>query len=396
MKKYLFLTIFVFIAITLNAQNHLIIDSDIRLPKDSLEGAQLISNLNDLLLDCKDDNENSLWILPSEKSETKILLGEIRDIYKRDSTQSVKPYLLGLESLSDGKSYLVQISYINLYHDQLSLEGIINFIAHNDGRKFLFSSPLRRNTKDWSTIEKGNLVFHYQNPDAENIINEKIGYTIEFNKQLGITQTREEFYFSDTRESLSQILQLLGIQYSKNYNGLTWNSIFFSLDEINISVWTQRLSRKQSFDPHYLYHRIAGIAIPDEKENYNMICAGASYYSSCWGMNWEEIKLLFKEKMSDKNNDWLELYFKRHNFGKSRKEYILVTSLINGLIIEKVEKEQGFSAVKELYASGNMYKNKEQFFNELERISGINEKNFNKKIGRIISKAMSEIETTNR
>ena len=120
--------------------------------------------------------------------------------------------------------------------------------------------------------------------------------------------------------------------------------------------------------------------------------SGANVYSGCWGMNWQEIKALFKNKMfENKKQNWLQLYFDRHNFGESSAKYLFVTTFINGLLIEKVEKEQGFHAVKKLLASGDMHKDKDGFFKILEEVTGINEKNFNKKVGKLINDSMKSI-----
>ncbi|MDR3340426.1 MAG: hypothetical protein LBT25_10125, partial [Candidatus Symbiothrix sp.] len=89
----------------------------------------------------------------------------------------------------------------------------------------------------------------------------------------------------------------------------------------------------------------------------------------------------------DKNTDWLKLYFDSYNYG-SREKDLTVTQFVNALITRKIEKEQGFSAVVELLSSGNMYKEKENFFKILEKVTGINEKNFNKEVGKLINEAM--------
>ncbi len=89
--------------------------------------------------------------------------------------------------------------------------------------------------------------------------------------------------------------------------------------------------------------------------------------------------------------DWLKLYFERYNFGVSKKRHLLVTQFVNALIIQKIDKEQGFSAVKKLLASGNIYKNRDEFFRILEEVTGINEQNFNKEVGALIDDAMEKI-----
>jgi hypothetical protein len=135
------------------------------------------------------------------------------------------------------------------------------------------------------------------------------------------------------------------------------------------------------------------MAIPAEQRNRYMICGCAYVYSGSRGMSWNDINNMFKTEMSyNKKTDWLELYFERYNFGENTKKSLYVTQFINALIIQKVEQEQGFSSVKELLSSGNMYKEREEFFKTLERVTGINEANFNMKVEKIISDAMKKIQ----
>jgi hypothetical protein len=120
-----------------------------------------------------------------------------------------------------------------------------------------------------------------------------------------------------------------------------------------------------------------------------MICGCAYLYGGSWGISWEEIVKTFKTKMiNNKHTDWLKLYDERYNFGESEEKHLLVTQFINALIIQKVEKEKGFAAVKELLSSGNFIKERGNFFKILEKITGINEKNFNKEVWKLIHEAV--------
>jgi len=388
-RKGILLTAILFVTIMTNAQtNYLTIDKDVRLPKDSIENISLIKNLNDFLLSIKEDKGVENWVVPEEKIETQILIDEIQSFAGND-TINYKPYLISLEAFSDRTSYSAQIAYISLDSSQ-PLHALFEFIVHKKDENFLFSSPLIRNTRNWHTKTDGHLVFYYQNKNTEDVVNQHIKYIKEYDNMLNVT-TKTEYYFCDDCESLTQVLRMAGILYKINYNGLTWNGISFVVNDKILLLQTQRQSRKSIVDPHYLFHFRADMATP-ENNNYYMVCAGANVYSGCWGMNWQEIKTLFKEKMfENKKQNWLQLYFDRHNFGESRAEYLFVTTFINGLLIEKAEKEQGFHAVKKLLASGDMYKDKDAFFKILEEITGINEKNFNKKVGKLINDSMRSI-----
>ncbi|MDU1891055.1 MAG: hypothetical protein E6767_10220 [Dysgonomonas sp.] len=392
MKKIFFICLVLFLPVLIIAQtDYLTIDKNIRLPKDSTERNDLITRINDFLFAISRKTENNTYILIEEKSETQIIINEIESLLNEKDNVDIKPFLLSAELFYDRQAYLIQVAYCTSQKGGQSIKGIFDFIAHKTDKGFLISSPLLRNTQDWKTEKEGNLIFHYQDIIAENIISQYIKYITEYDRQLNLNKTTE-YYFCDDCESMTQMLQLCGIRYKVDYNGLTWNGISFVTDEKIIFIQSQRQSRQKKIDPHYLYHSQADFATADENKNYYMICAGANVYSGCWGMDWKQIQKMFKDKIGyDKKTDWLKLYYNRCNFGESQQKYIFVTTFINGLLIEKVEKEQGFSAVKSLYASGDMYENKDSFFENLEKVTGINEANFNKKIGKIIEEAMKDV-----
>jgi hypothetical protein len=152
-----------------------------------------------------------------------------------------------------------------------------------------------------------------------------------------------------------------------------------------ISFYTQAGSHGEDVDLHDAFHSRANLAIPENKRNHYMICGCAYVYAGSWGISWEDIQTMFKTRMKyDKKTDWLKLYFERYNFGESQAKHLLVPQFINALIIRKIEKEQGFPAVMELLSSGNMYKDRESFFRILEKVTGINAKNFNKEVRKLI------------
>lgn len=382
-NRRLFLTILVLLLLTsvnVRARN-LVVSDNLLLPKDSLEQVTLLNSIDSFLtLDQQADKENP-FILTTEKSETQILLNEINELIAGNS--NVKLHLIGVEPFSDKQSYLVQVAYINESKKQSALLACFDFIAHKTDGGFLFSSPLVRNTKDWKIKQKDHLIMHYPSDANEKSVDQQIAYLLEYDGRLGVTQ-KTEYYYCDDCESMTQMLQLAGIRYKVDYNGCSWNDISFTADEKIIDILSQRISRQQTIDPHDLFHFRANIAIPEEKNHY-MICGAAYIYGGSWRISWEGIKEMFKSRMTyDENTDWLQLYFDRYNFGESQERHLLVTQFINALIIEKLEGEQGFSAVMKLLASGSMYKEREQFFATLEKVTGINERNFNEKVASLI------------
>ena len=375
----------------LSNKSYLIIGKDIRLPKDSIESKKLISALNNFLVAIQQPDKDNPWIFPAEKAETELLIDEMRGMDKRDSI-IFQSYLTNIEALSDKNSYLVQITYMGIDNETPRLRAIFELIAHKTDDDFLFSSPLVRNTKEWKTKAIDYLSFHYQDISAENAINQCSKVIMEYDKKLTVNQPMDVYWCNDCND-MTCMIRLTGVIYKADYAGFNWNMMDYEIKDKEIAFYTQRESRREVIDTHDLFHWRANIAIPQEKRNFYMICGCAYLYGGSWGISWEDIQKTFKQRMSyDETTNWLKLYFERYNFGESYAKNLLITQFINALVIQKVEKEQGFSCIMELLSSGNIYKDRENFFKAFERVTGINEKNFNAKVYQLIQDAMGKIE----
>lgn len=153
--------------------NYLVVDKDIRLPKDSIKQIKLINSLNEFLYVIKEGKGVDDWVLQKERLETQILIDEIKAITVNDTIQT-NPYLINLDFSGNKGAYLVQIAYVSLVNSRAILKAIFEFISYEEDNKYTFTSPLLRNTAEWKTKTEGHLVFHYHNPIAENVIGQYI------------------------------------------------------------------------------------------------------------------------------------------------------------------------------------------------------------------------------
>ncbi len=365
----------------------LIIQNNIKLPKDSIERVLLISNLTDFLNEIGIEDSGTDWILPTEEVHSNFIIGELIQINeKRKVNEELIPRLNNVTPIEKGK-YLVQFSYFN----DSSLIALFEVLATKENKTYKFSSPLAWNTRNWEVLTDDYLMFYFDNGN-KNLCKQYIEHSKKFDSMLGNPQKKEIVFYSRDSDNLSSLLRLTGILYHIDYNGLTWSMTNYNSEAGNLKLYTTRMSNVETLDPHDMFHGCCAKGIPYSEQNRRMVCGTAYIYAGSWLMNWREIQEMFKERMDyDKNTDWLKLYFESFNFGESEEEHLLVTQFINALIVQKVEKEQGFSSVKKLLASGNMFKDREHFFEVLNEVTGINESNFNKKVGKLIDKAMKVI-----
>jgi hypothetical protein len=368
------------------AQTNLNILPQIKLPDDSVISNNLVSGLSDLLDHTEADN---IHIETLNKALTLDLLDEIKEIEKSDKYKNehfYKPYLINFTQISD-TSYFIQLSYIGIDSGVPDLRANFDLLGFVSKSKiFTFSSPIILNTSTWKEKKTGDLIFHYKKELNNAIVDEYIKKLNLFDSKLGNQSKTAEIYCCT---NASEALNILGVPYKSDYNGR--NRIYMSYAYGNQIVIVSNLFGDDfsTFDPHDLFHERAALAIPSEKANRYMICGCAYLYGGSWGISWEEILKIFKAKMTNnKNTDWLKLYDERYNFGESKEKHLLVTQFINALIIQKFEKEKGFQAVMELLSSGDFRKDRNNFFKILEKITGINEKNFNREVSKLIRDAM--------
>jgi len=384
MKLIYTLTLF-FTALCVNAQtNSLQLNQNIVLPKDSIEGKNLTTSLNDFLLSAQKPNEENKFILESERIETFILLDEINGIEKNGKLKDdffYKPYLTNLVPLKDS-NYLVQVSYIGTNESVAFLRASFEFIAHKKNNSFVFSSPLLGNTKNWKVEKLGNNIFHYQNTINKEKVKEFNKLTTSFDLKLKSSNKITDYYCCD---NIIELEKLIGVDYKSDYNGRTESVWSSSIGDRKLIVFGDNNSNFNEFDPHDLFHDRLSLVIARSKVNKPVDEGCAYLYGGSWGLTWKEIFKAFKEQIaSNKNISWTEIkenpvYFKTKQYNNSA-DYI-----VNALLVQKIEKEKGFTGVWELLNVGPFEKGNEKYYQTLEKLTGITKANYDNKIWELIN-----------
>lgn len=384
--KNLLSVIFLFFAFFARSQsNSLIINANIRLPKDSLESSVLIKSLNGFLEDSQKPNEENRFVLSTEKIETDILLDEFKGIQKSGRFKDdyfYKPYLKNLVQLPPNQ-YLIQLAYIGVNEKTPILVANFEIIAHKTEEGFLFSSPLIRNTQNWKIAKVGNCIFHYKTSINKTKITEYEKMASMLDKKLKSTNKISEFYGC---EDFSELQKLIGVDYKLEYNGQSENTFSSVLGDRKLIVSGNHNTHFDNFDPHDLWHDRLSLVISRRKVYKPVDEAIAFVYGGSWGMTWNEIFKKFKDKVAnDKNADWAEFKEKPLNFGESEEKHLMVDQVVNALIVKKIEKEKGFSAVWELLNCGKYEKGNENYYKSLEKLTGITKNNYNEKVWELIN-----------
>jgi len=384
--KFIYTLTLIYATVFANAQtNSLRLNPNIVLPKDSIESKNLTTSLNNFLLSAQKPNEENKFVFENEKNETFIQLDEINGIEKSGKFKDdffYKPYLTNVVLLKDN-NYLIQVSYIGTNDNTALLRASFEFIAHKTNNLFAYSSPLLKNTKNWKVEKAGNNIFHYQNTINNEKIKEFNKLTASFDLKLKSTNKITDYYLCD---NIIELEKLIGVNYKADYNGRTeavWNS---SLGDRKLILFGNNNSNFNEFDPHDLWHDRLSLVI-SRSQVYKPVDEACAYlYGGSWGLTWNEIFKTFKQKVaSNKNIDWKEIKENPMNFGESQEKHLMADYVVNALVVQKLEKEKGFSAVWELLNCGKWEKGNESYYKTLEKLTGITKANYNDKVWELIN-----------
>lgn len=358
----------------------------IRMPQDSVVGQQLIYALNGFLAAAAKTNEENRWVLESQRIETHILLDEFKDIEKSKAFEHdnfYKPYLNNVVALHEG-GYLIQLSYLGTKDNESHLRATFELIAHQTDDSFLFSSPLLRNTRDWKSTKVNNNVFHYAHAiNTENV--ETFGQlAADFDKKLNVSDQATEFYCT---ENLSELLQLIGVNYRLDYNGISQANFSSSLNNRKLIILGNDNATFSNLDEHDLWHDRLSLKISRRKVNKPVDEACAYLYGGSWGLTWEEIfDQFYKKVASNKKTDWAQLKEEPMNFGESRATHLMADYVVNALIVQQIENDKGFEGVWQLLNCGPFEAGNANYYTSLEALTGITKKGYNKAVWKLIEK----------
>lgn len=386
MKNH-FLILFMAISFsaTFGQNNSLIVPKYVTMPKDSLEAKKITLVINNLLIAKEKPNEENNLVWNKENVETYVLLDEMRGIEKSGKYKDdffFKPYLTNLVKLNDSEYYF-QLSFIGVSENVPTLRASFELMIHKESDEFKFSSTLIRNTASWKTLKIGNCSFHYKNTINTKTAKDYEKWVALFDKKLNASDKLTDIYFG---ADLPELLKMIGVEYKLEYNSFDTNTTKAKSGNRLLIVDGSNDPTFTTFDPHDLWHERLKNVVSSKIIN-KPIDEGCAYlYGGSWGISWKDILKRFNEKVAnDKQINWLELYGKLDNFGESKEKHLMAEHVINALIVQKIEKEKGMPNVIEFVSCGKYNKENENYFQALEKITGINKANFNEKVWELIN-----------
>lgn len=354
------------------------VSPNIVLPKDSTTSKLLIASLDNFLVAARGANETNAYVYDKEKIETYIQLDEINGIEQSGRFKDehfYKPYLANVVPLKDS-TYYIQVAYMGASNNTPMLRAAFEFIARKRNDTFRFSSMLVKNATDWKTEIIGNMVYHYRTTLNKAKAKRYAELAATFDKKLKAANTITEFYCCD---NLTELQKLIGVDYKSDYNGQTSN------------VWASRVGNKKlvvlgngngdfsHYDEHDLWHERLAVVIPRNQVDHSTDEGCAYLYGGSWGLQWKDIfKAFYQQTASNKTTDWADIkehpvYFKTKGIDNN------ADFIITALLVQKIEKEKGFTGVWQLLNCG-----KGNYYTTLETLTGITKADYNKKCWELV------------
>ncbi len=368
------------------AQTNLRLHPMVHLPQDSVTSAALITALDGFLGSKELPNNQNPFILPEDLLATSVLVDELKQIERNDRLKDSSFYKCCLLNIvpEHKAGFLVQLAWMGVKDGQPYLRGSFKLIAKQTNKGFFFSSPLNAESRRWKTKTIAPYTFYYQRSLDVAQANAYVAATIFYDKKLMVKTGPKKCYYCD---SAPDALSALGVDYKLDYNGYASISLSGTERDTALVVESKDATGKY-FDPHDLWHARLRKALPGAAINKPVDEGCAFLYGGSWGLTWPQIYQMFMDKVASKPDaDWLSLYESDVDFGNDKAKPLQVSYAINALIVQKLEKEMGFSAVKTLLICGRYEKTNLQYFKTLEQLTGINRTNFNTRIAGLIKES---------
>ena len=356
------------------------IPSSVYLPKDTTVKKLLTTSLNGFLAQKENPNKENTFVLNGDLLETSVLIDEMKNISpskKYNDTNFYKGYLTTALKLNDSL-YLIQLAYIGITEGAPLVRANFTLEAIKRGSQFYFRSPLRQNTIGWKTEEIGNTKIHFKTTINSVKAKEYLQMVSKYDKKLSAKDTKTEYYSCD---NFHEVLQLIGVDYKSDYSNIAHNTLTAKENNTSLCVNGSFTPDFTNVDPHDLWHERLHNVLSTDIINRPVDEGTAYLYGGSWGLTWEQILDKFRAFAHENPKaDWLSLYNESKNFDEKAKYPLNVDFVINALLVQKIEKENGFPAVIELLSCGKKEAGNENYFNALKKITGIDKANFNKNV----------------
>lgn len=375
-KKTIYTLLGILFSVTCYSQ--VIVPKYVKLPADS---TRLIGSLNGFLGQLALPDKDNTFVLKENLLTVAALMDEMKGMTDAGTTKKgfYKCYLTNVTEL-DSTGYIIQLSYLGTDGPTPVLKASFKLIAQKQADGYNFNSVLKRNTLTWPVKKVGSFIIYRNTSGKVPFLDRYVKKAMEFDKKLHAQNYVTEIYYCD---NFNDALALYGVEYKQDYNSLAHIHISTFEGGNNLHFIGALPNEEYAFDLHDLWHNRLHHVVSTDVINKFMDEATAYLYGGSWQISWADIFKQFKTFMGT-DHDWLKAFTDNKNFGPNQQYHLYVAYVIDALIAEKIEKEKGFPAVLQLITSGKREPDNIKFFKALDKITGINQSNFNVEVEKLV------------
>ncbi len=377
-----------FTLLKINAQNITINESLATLIQENQDTESIIA-MDSLIAQIKADDIKEDLIHQTDLKLSKSIFESIhKHVFKdNDSQEKIEVALMNYYPVGVNQQ-MYQVAFSKKKENVESLEIIYNFLAHSESGTITFSTPLRYWTQSWKAEKISFITYHYrdkiQTERAENFAYKNMVIAKRFKTPP------QSFHFYMVR-NYQEILQLIGFGYHKNSIGKLRDGYGVVGDAFIFSVMNN-----EDFS-HDIFHYYSKTKHQDKARNWVAeegiaYSWGNAYYTNNDGEMSEQkelIDILKKHVSEHPEVDVLEL-FEEHFWKDTSGIYnhlapdFKVGRLISSIICDEVKKVHGMDGINQLITSGTSPNHFEPFYRITNQLIGLNRKNFNKKVKKLM------------
>jgi hypothetical protein len=366
------------------SQSKINIPKDVKFLMDSITKVSILNTLDTLFMELQQDTINPKYLTPKNLELTKSALRDLIQYESKKDSISSKLHdkqLMNIYPISENEQ-LLTISYIKPNENGLSqIQYIVNLVSTATNDKTTFAIPLDYLTRNWKTQKIGNTTYHFseQIDDERGEIFDQKHKLIASN--LGIVPVELDLYMV---KNYQEFLKLFGFEYSISENGNYRNGYGVNVKTIFSVMNNEDFS-------HDMLHYYSGQI--NSRDDRNWVTEEGLAYS--WGNAYYTDKngeMITLERLKDDLKIYLENNSKTNAFDlfwNDTKIFnhiaseISVRSAISGLIMDKIQKEQGMEGVKKMMTAGRQ-KTMLSYLKVAEELIGINKENFDSYIRNLL------------
>jgi hypothetical protein len=341
--------------------------------KDSLTSLKIEKALNGFLTEAQEKNYSGKYVDSTHLLKYEFFFNKLAGIGK-NSEEFHKPLVLKSYPVENG-SYRLTIGFTGESNGQPFIYQMTELKAVPCNDHYRFYCPFEENTRHFKSKTFENVTYHFSNTINEETAKKFVDFTKELAKLTKVPIPQLDYY---SFNSLDELLKSYGFLYSARQCNFLCYDLGFTDNEGNTYITgTGNENYVFGFIGDYLYYNL-----PNNDEIYWPFVQGVSAYYGGYGLSYNDMSMMksqFRQELkTNPNINFLE------EFKKGRKSTVnrhFSYYMMSAFLFEKALNEKGFDEALKLVYSEN---DGSHFFENLNKVLGVNEKNFHKTILKII------------